>query len=192
VIPVAPVPEPDGFHQKARVPGHAWLAENPGSARPRDYWSPFRDALAEGFAHRCGYTALLDHCGTVDHFRSYRAHPALAYEWSNYRYASGWINSSKRAGEEMLDPYLIGEGWFEILLPSLQLVMTEAVPPEHRELAEQTLRKIGRDRRVMKPRQWWYQHYLEGKIGLEGLRSVAPLIAAAEDKRLAAAQQSST
>jgi hypothetical protein len=48
MIPVAPVPEPSGFDERARRPGNARLAENPRAARPRDLWSPFRDALAEG------------------------------------------------------------------------------------------------------------------------------------------------
>lgn len=182
MIPVASVPEPGDFDARARRPGVAWLAENPGAPRPRDYWSPFRPALAEGFSQRCGYTAMYEPVGTVDHFRSYRTDPALAYEWSNYRFASQWINSSKQAGE-MLDPHAVGEGWFEILLPSLQLVMTDAVPPEHRALAERTVRKLGRDPRVMKQRLHWYRMYLDKQLSPEGLRRVAPLIAAAEAKR---------
>ena len=63
--------------------------------------------------------------------------------------------------------------------------MTSAVPGEHRELAERTLEKIGRDRRVLRPRQYWYQQYRAGRLSLDGLRSVAPLVAAAEEKRLA-------
>jgi hypothetical protein len=188
VIPVPPVPEPKDFREKAQVPGDAWLAAHPGAARPRDYWSPFRDALAEGFGHRCGYTAIHEPVGTVDHFVSCQKDRSRAYDWSNYRFASQWINASKRDGE-MLDPHLVGEGWFEILLPSLQLVMTDAVPAEHRAVAERTLTKIGRDRRVMGPRQRWYRMYIEKELSLDGLRKMAPLVAAAEDKRLAATQQ---
>ena len=102
------VPEPLGFDERVRKPGNAWLAENPGAERPRDLWSPFRAVLAEGFANRCGYTALHEPVGTVDHFASTRERPALAYEWSNYRFASQWINSSKKAGG-MLDPHVVGE-----------------------------------------------------------------------------------
>jgi hypothetical protein len=185
VIPVAPVPEPTGFHERAHLPGLGWLAKNPGARRPHDFWSPFRAELAEGFANRCGYTAMFEPVGTVDHFRSYKSHPAQAYEWSNYRYASQWINSSKRAGE-VLDPHEVGEGWFEILLPSLQMVATEKIPPEHRALAAQTLTQlpIAHDERVLKQRRNWYKMYQEKKLSLDGLRSMAPLIAAAEEKRL--------
>jgi hypothetical protein len=186
VIPAAPVPEPSGFDERARRPGNAWLAENPHAPRPRDFWSPFRAVLAEGFANRCGFTAMHDLAGTVDHLRSYRTHPALAYEWSNYRYVAAWINSAKKTAE-VLDPYVVGDGWFEVLLPSLQLAMTERVPPEHRDLAARTLSvlPIVHDERVMKQRRAWYKMYTEGKLSLEGLRVVAPLIAAAEERRLA-------
>jgi hypothetical protein len=188
VIPVAPVPEPSGFDERARRPGNAWLAKNEGVGRPRDYWSPFRAVLADGFADRCGYTAMYAPVGTVDHFRSYKTNPELAYEWANYRYAAAWINSAKKTSE-VLDPYEVGEGWFEVLLPSLQLVATDKVPPERRALVEQTLKglPIAHDERVMKQRRRWYELYREGHLSLKGLREMAPLIAAAEEKRLIAA-----
>jgi hypothetical protein len=187
VIRVAAVAEPPDFAERARRPGMAWLAAHPDERRPRDYWSPFRAALAEGFGHRCGYTALHEPVGTVDHFASIRERPDLAYEWSNYRFASQWINSSKRDGE-MLDPYVAGDDWFEILLPSLELVITDRVPPEHRDAAARTLRKIGRDPRVIRQRQRWYEMFLAGELSPEGLRRTAPQIAAAEEKRRAGAR----
>ena len=33
--------------------------------------------------------------GTVDHFLPVDADESLAYEWATYRFAAGWINSSK-------------------------------------------------------------------------------------------------
>ncbi len=188
MIPVAPVTEPPDFDERVRRRGNSWLAENEGADRPRDYWSPFRIALAEGFANRCGYTAMYEGVGTVDHFRSYKANPSLAYEWANYRYASAWINSAKKAND-VLDPYEVGEGWFEVLLPSLQLVSTDKVPPEYRALVERTLKclPLSHDERVLKLRRGWYKQYIQGKLSLDGLRDHAPLIAAAEEKRIMAA-----
>lgn len=45
---------------------------------------------------RCGYSAMFEPVGTVDHFVSVDEDMQLAYDWGNYRYASGWINSSKQ------------------------------------------------------------------------------------------------
>lgn len=189
MIPVVPVPEPADFDERARRPGEAWRARTTEAPRLRDYWSPFRTALAEGFANRCGYTAmLLPNGGTVDHFRSYRTYPQLAYEWSNYRYAAAWINSAKKTAD-VLDPYEVGDGWFEVLLPSLQLVATDKVPPERKALVERTLARlpIAHDERVLKQRRIWYEMFEAGKLSLAGLRNVAPLIAAAVEKLLATA-----
>lgn len=185
MIAVSPVPEPSGFDERARRPGNAWLAENPAAERPCDYWSPFRAVLADGFANRCGYTAMYVDEGTVDHHLSFKTNPDLAYEWSNYRYVAHWINSKKKAGD-VLDPYEVGEGWFKVLLPSLQLVRTDKVPPERRELVDRTLKGLGlvHDERVLRQRRRWYALYLEGKLSLEGLREMAPLIAAAVEKSL--------
>jgi hypothetical protein len=146
----------------------------------------------EGFKNRCGYTAMWDLNGTVDHFRSIKRDRSLAYEWSNYRYASQWLNSSKRAGE-VLDPHEVGEGWFEILLPSLQLVMTSKVPQEARALVEATLRAlpIVHDERILRQRRAWYAEYQAGRLSLEGLRVMAPLIAAAVEKQTPTASHTS-
>jgi hypothetical protein len=120
--------------------------------------------------------------GTVDHYLSFRSRPDLAYEWGNYRYASGPLNASKQnADATVLDPYEVRDGWFEILLPSLQMRVTDVVPAALRAKAEFTLQRLKlRDgERIIRWRQSWYRMYREGKLTLDGLREVAPLIAAA-------------
>ncbi len=61
------VPEPRGFRLLARKKGLAWLARNPNKKRPKDFWSPFKNDLANGFNQLCGYTAMFEPVGTVDH-----------------------------------------------------------------------------------------------------------------------------
>jgi hypothetical protein len=181
MIPVARVPKPKSFDTRARRPGKAWLRANPKAKRPKDYWSPFLGDLRSGFASLCGYAAMLDPTGgTVDHYKSYRNHPKLAYEWSNYRFASAPLNSSKKnADDTVLDPYQVQAGWFEIILPSLQMRATSAVPPAHRTKAEYTLTRLKlRDgEKIVQWRRHWYALYEAGNLPLEGLRAVAPLIA---------------
>lgn len=131
--------------------------------------------------------------GTVDHFRSWAAtrktEPELAYEWSNYRYASGIMNACKSGREgQVLDPFIVQDGWFEVLLPSLQLVATAAVAEEYRALADSTLRclRLRDDEAVIEYRRGWYQAYLSGGLTLDQLRLWAPLIARAVEKQQAA------
>ncbi|HEX7136668.1 MAG TPA: hypothetical protein VF219_02430 [Vicinamibacterales bacterium] len=137
--------------------------------------------MRAGFGSLCGYAAMLDPTGgTVDHYFSYRNRPELAYEWSNYRFASSTMNSIKRtADDEVLDPYEVGDGWFEIILPSLQMRVTDRVPREHRSRAEATLSrlKLRDDERVIRWRQSWYEMYRAGRLTIDGLQQVAPLIA---------------
>ena len=187
MIPVACPQEPDDFDRAVRLPGNAWLGLNQDAGRPAPFWNKCATELADAFSNLCGYAAMLDPTGgTVDHYLSWKNHPALTYEWHNYRFASGVLNSSKKtADSDVLDPYEVGPGWFEILLPSLQMTVTDAVPPAYRAKAEYTLKRLKlRDgERVIRWRRSWLRMYQEGKLTLDGLRDVAPLIAAAIDKK---------
>ncbi|MBD1214433.1 MAG: hypothetical protein H9534_17230, partial [Dolichospermum circinale Clear-D4] len=159
--------------------------------RPKDYWSNFKSDLADGFGNICGYTVMYEPVGNVEHFLSFKNYPDLAYEWSNYRFASGWINSSKGTlDNQILDPFEVEDDWFEILLPSLQLVITDAVPPHKRQKAEFTLQRLHLqdDERVLRQRREWYKLYIDGDITLTGLEKKAPLIARAVRKQQANSQ----
>jgi hypothetical protein len=184
VIPVARSDEPKQFDGEVRRPGRAWLEKKRGG-RPPDYWRKAQPALQAVFSSRCGYSAMLDRSGTVDHFIAQDRDLALLYEWHNLRYASQWLNASKQATEGVLDPYEVGEGWFEVELPSLQLVATDRVPPDKRELVEATLQRlpIRDDERVIRQRRAWLDAYERKLVTLDGLREFAPLIAAAVEKR---------
>ncbi|TKD01972.1 hypothetical protein [Polyangium fumosum] len=183
--------EPPTFDADVRKPGNAWLQENPDAkARQiRDRWSPYRGHLAEGFRHLCGYSAMLIRPGTVDHYRSRDTHPTLAYEWDNYRYAAAEMNQRKgTCDDRILDPFEIEDGWFEILLPSLELVPVEdRIPAAQQERARFTLKRLGlRDHpNVIGSRTAWYERFTAGALTLEGLFDVAPLIARAVEKRFA-------
>jgi hypothetical protein len=193
MMPFNPPPEPLDFDEKVRQPGNTWLEKNPDPKKgTRDYWSPFKSYLADGFNNLCGYSVMYEPVGTVDHYRSRENYRNLAYEWSNLRFASAWINSSKGTlDDQVIDPFDLGEDWFEILLPSLQLVLTDKVPPQQLQRAEFTLERLRLrdDERVLRQRQQWYQLYLDGDLTLQGLEKKAPLIARAVKKQQQAISQ---
>ncbi len=66
---------------------------------------------------------MYEPAGTVDHFVSWHEDRSKAYEWGNYRFSAAWINASKSRTPvaDILDPFNIEDGRFELLLPSLQL-----------------------------------------------------------------------
>ncbi|MBK7536784.1 MAG: hypothetical protein IPI49_15755 [Myxococcales bacterium] len=192
------VPKPEGFDNAAQR-GKEWLGSPPDARAkkrpscwldlvPGSTTVRFRDKLAEGFRYLCGYSAMYVPNGEVDHIVSETEDPTRLYDWENYRYADGWINASKKAlpANEVLDPFEVRDDWFEIILPSLQLVMTEAVPEELRDRARTMLDRmhLAHDERVLRQRREWYRMYLEGELtSLEALAKKAPLIARAVAKQ---------
>ncbi|AUP76659.1 hypothetical protein CWS02_13865 [Enterobacter sp. EA-1] len=184
--------EPADFDEKCRRKGgNGWLIipELPGLyAIPdqKDFWTPFKSALADASKDLCAYCAMYEPVGTVDHFIAVDADESQSYEWTNYRFASGWINSSKNKATTILDPFIVEEGWFEILLPSLQLVTVPAnIPRQYRQIAESTLTRLHLrdDERIIRQRRMWLKMFETHKINLEGLWQTAPLIAKAIEKK---------
>lgn len=187
MIRVNPPPEPPDFDVKVRQPGNAWLAKNPDPKKePYNYWSRCKSQLANGFQNLCAYSAMYEPVGTVEHHLCMKNYRELAYEWHNYRYASGWINSSKQnLDDRILDPFQMGDDWFEIVLPSLELKVSDCIPDRERKKAEFTLKRLHLrdDERVIRQRQIWYNLFNDGDITLKGLKKKAPLIARAIEKQ---------
>lgn len=128
--------------------------------------------------------------GQVDHFVPVATlkkdgNDQLAYEWSNFRYVLGWVNQ-KKLSATVLDPFVVQEGWFRITLPSLQLLATDAIPEELRELANFTLRRLGLQNHevFIRCRQEWFNSYRNRRLSLEELRDYAPQIADAVERDL--------
>lgn len=188
MIPVAAPDEPEGFDAGCRIPGNAWLRKNPAADPHKNpLWTKFTQELRAAFENRCGFLAMKIHRGTVDHWLSVRSRRDLTYEWSNYRFVDCAINNAKKPSWEgkLLDPFEVEEDWFEVQLPSLQLVIANIPDASARARAEFTLEKLrlrdGED--VVRLRQEWMNMYESGELSLDGLRRVAPLLARAVEKR---------
>jgi len=194
MIPVAnPIPEPAEFNEKCRKEGKKWFKKKPTSEKFPNHWRQFQPELAEGFKDRCGWWAMRIADGHVDHYqsKSKKGNRNLVYEWSNYRYIAGTVNSSKRTlDDQILDPFEIQDGWFEVLLPSMQLVTTAALPASLLAKANLTMVKLHLDNgtKVRRVRKLWYKDYKDGKITFAGLQDIAPLVAEAVAKRISASQ----
>ena len=112
MIPVAKVKKPKRFDAEVSTPGSQWLKANPHAQRPRALWVPYTKDLSDGFSSLCGYAAMHDPTGgTVDHYLSFKNHPDKAYEWDNYRFASGPLNASKRTLDDTVLDHLRGGRW---------------------------------------------------------------------------------
>ncbi len=184
MIPVPnPIPEPAGFDRLCRQPGNTWLAANPAKRKSFPaHWIMFEAEIEAGFACRCGWWAMRIQSGTVDHFLSKNkaANRHLVYEWANYRHAAPTLNSSKKELDaQVLDPFEVQPGWFEVLLPSMQLIRTAAVPVHLQAKADFTLEKLKlvSGPKVRRNRFRYYEDFKKGKLTFPGLQDYAPLIA---------------
>ena len=178
---------PDGFATDVGLEGTNWLRDNP-IGRPPSLWRAYRSNLSDAFRSLCAYSAMYEPVGTVDHFVCIDEDRSLAYEWSNYRYAAQWINSCKRnlGSADTLDPFDVVDDWFEILLPSLQLVVTDQAPVADRVRLQSILSRLhlDHDERVVRQRRAWYSLYQRDQITLAGLLEKAPLLARAIQKQI--------
>jgi hypothetical protein len=186
------VQEPATFDARCRQRGQVWLAQNQGYDRPRDYWTEFEPDLRKVFRGLCAYCVMLVMKAEIDHFvpvaiLKQHGDDNQAYEWANFRYGDKTLNGRKWK-HLILDPYKVQDNWFELRLPSLQLVLTDKVPQKHRQLAEFTLKQLGltADEVIVRYRQQWFEMYRKGQLSLTGLAKVAPLIARAVRRDLRA------
>lgn len=182
MIPVAAPDMPEGFTEQCQIPGEVWLAENPnGDPHKNPLWRRYRGVLRAAYHRRCGLMGVYVSEGDVDHWVSVNTDRSRAYRWDNYRYLAGVVNSAKKPTWEgrILDPYTIGEGWFEMLLPSCLLQRTETVPETERERADFTLEKVLNREYAVALRREWYEQYTGGRASLAMLQELAPLVARA-------------
>lgn len=126
MIHVEPAPEPDGFEGLVRKPGKAALAKTraklaPAPLKSKEFppeWRACIPHLRRAYHHTCAYLGMWIHeatgAATVDHFKPKTKYPDQAYEWTNFRLATSRVNSKKGEREDVLDPFSIEDGWFQL------------------------------------------------------------------------------
>lgn len=80
------------------------------------YWQGWcLEQLRSAYKQTCAYLGMRIHestgDATVDHFLPKSRNQNSAYEWSNYRLATGDVNTAKDEAP-VLDPFEIENGWF--------------------------------------------------------------------------------
>jgi len=126
MIQVALAPEYPNFDAEVRTPGAAFLNTCPMPTseqfKRKNFWNRSAKELHAAYSGICAYTAMyLPEQGSVDHFLPKSTHPHLAYEWNNFRLASGRVNTSKGNQSDILDPFHIKDDWFYLDIPACLL-----------------------------------------------------------------------
>ena len=202
MIRVAPQPEPDHFDARVRQPGLRSLAEMRGESglpprrgRPRtvraeirpedltDYWRHCLDDLHAVYRGICAYACFhiepVTGFRTVDHFVArYSARPEDAYEWANYRLACGLMNARKHQFADVLDPFAIHDGWFQIEFFDCQVKPANDLDPATRDRVVDTIERLGLNEPPMpRQRRQYVEEYQERHIDFDYLTRRAPFVA---------------
>jgi len=205
VIHVEAAPEPVDVDAKVRVPGLSAIAEfvgeEPNVTRggpkrtkiaerrediPPDRLPPlWRDALGDllaAYNRLCAYTSLyierVTGAPTVDHMMAKSQAWDSVYEWLNYRLACSLMNSRKGAISEVLDPFEVQNGWFEMELVGFQVRPGVGLTEALRAHVQLTIDKLGlNDWDCRHARETYATDYLDGHISLAYLSRRAPFVA---------------
>lgn len=185
LIPVTMAPEPAEFDERVRQPGEGFRlsASFPIVWRGHEYWRRAIPNLRSAHHGVCTYSAVWipnsSGGSSVDHYHPLQLRPDLAYEWTNYRFASQLVNAKKGVATGLLDPFDIGQGWFALVFPSLLVVEGPNLPAKDRHRFEHTVDKLGlNDERLLQDRLHWLEQYCAVGAPISFLERHAPFIAA--------------
>jgi len=180
VIHVAPAPPPKTFEKKVREPGLAFLKERKGDEPLEPHWTKALDDLMSAYHEICAYSCFRIHpitgARSTDHFAAKSLDAELAYEWSNYRLCCSRLNSRKRAFDDVLDPFLIQTGWFQLELVGFQVLPDPELPEVRKREVQDTIDRLGlndfRSEREAHAEDYWHE-----EISLKVLRRESPFVA---------------
>lgn len=183
MIPVRKQAEPSTFTENVTKKANAFLSKmpdpTPEEIRKNHYWRNALGDLHRAYNQVCAYSALWCPRGmaTVDHFIPViaavkRGEPGLAYDWNNFRLASRSMNEEKKNYQDVLDPFLVKEGWFVMEFPSLMIKCNAALSSPEREKVETTIRrlKLNEKEKYIDFRRgflWDYCEFCKGPVMIE-------------------------
>lgn len=202
MIRVNPAPEPPHFDERVRKPGLRAIAEMVGEKPPRQggrrfrpvakrreeippdgfppYWTKALDDLMTAYDRICAYSCFRIHPVTgsrsVDHMAPKSRSHDKVYEWLNDRLASSLLNSRKREFGDVLDPFDVVDGWFQLELLGFQVIPAPDLPARIRTRVKETIERLGLDD-FRTSRQRDAERYSARGISLIVLTEESPFVA---------------
>lgn len=185
MIPVDQQPEPAHFDRLVRRPGGVFLTKNPLPAHQEfdahSYWRKVREDMFLAYSGRCAYTSQkIMNGGCIDHFLPKSKYPKLAYEWSNLRLTTGYINQAKGSKEGIIDPFKVKIGWFTLDLPSCLIFPSPELDIELRGRVNSTISilRLNSPDFLVQARCYYLIELAQRKITLEFLDDFFPFLSA--------------
>ncbi len=203
---VDPAPKPPDFDHKVREPGLRAIAELIGevpefpraaghpftkvaehrqdipSGKLPTYWTKALDDLMRAYKSICAYSCFRIHPVTgsrsVDHMAPRSRRWDQVYEWTNYRLASSLLNARKRDFTDVIDPFEVQNGWFEMEFVGFQVKPAAGLDAGTARLVEGTISRLGlNDRSFWTSRERDAELYWSEAIGYAVLMEESPFVA---------------
>ena len=189
MIRISPQPEASDFDARVRQPGLEFLAESgisiemeaPANFDWKDLWRNALEDLYDDYDGICAYSCFRMEYSlggvTTDHYHPKKKYPLLAYEWSNYRLAATRFNSRKNNHEDVLDPFDVENGWFQIDFTLGKIGPNPELGLESREKIAASIKRLKlNERRLRNKRTQLFDWWAHGEVGMNFLATNAPLI----------------
>ena len=202
MIPVTAADEPSDFRAQVYEPGLRAIAEMVGERPKRKagrryakianrreeipavsfppFWTHCLDDLLEAYNFICAYSCFRIHpvtgAASVDHFAPKSRRWDRIYEWTNYRLASSRLNARKNNFEDLVDPFEVQDGWFQLELVGFQVVPNPKLEKSLRHQIETTITRLGLND-FRRAREDDAQRYWDGDVSLRTLRRESPFVA---------------
>ncbi|HEX7602420.1 MAG TPA: hypothetical protein VF316_12480 [Polyangiaceae bacterium] len=186
---MTPKPEPAYFDAKVREPGVRWLREHglptSGAAPPKTemspYWRACLDDLHTAYGGVCAYVCVyiekVTGARSADHFVAKSSAIDQAYEWTNYRLACSAMNSRKREFDDVLDPFVLADGTFELDLVTGKISPSPHLGSDAKLLAQATIDRLHLDDPECRGlRSTYFTDYLEHHISPQYLERRCPFV----------------
>jgi 5-methylcytosine-specific restriction endonuclease McrA len=147
-----------------------------------EFWTRALDDLLERYERRCAYACVyierVSGAATVDHWEPKSKDPRLAYEWSNFRLACSLMNARKGVHTNIVDPFKVEDGWFELELVDFGVIPGHALRGPQRATVENTIDEFQLNCHECRQLRGEYASaYWEREIRLGYLERRAPFVA---------------
>lgn len=191
LIPITPPLPPQTYQQSVEVPGAVFLSTTPNPTRHQwskhNYWRHIHSPLYTAMNGICCYSASFtprrqgkgpDHT-SVDHFVPKTVDSKLAYDWNNFRLCRAKLNNRKDNFQDVLDPYVISNGWFRINFATFSLEPDSNLKAADANAVVQTINRLGlnSDDQYVNERARAVYAYVENRLSMSELRRFYPFLA---------------
>jgi hypothetical protein len=145
------------------------------------FWREALDDLASAYNEICAYTCFRIHpvtgARTVDHWVPKSRDWRKAYDWDNFRFCAAIFNSKKGTNPDLVDPFDVQDGWFQLDPMSGKLTPNPKLEdPALRARIQDTIDELGLND-IKEERRKRVEQYTSGLITRFTLEFEAPHIA---------------